>query len=47
MPLAFISEAAGHRDFGPGGAVARPSEVTIFDFLATTTSRRGLADAAQ
>ena len=34
MLLAFIAEAAGHRDFRPCGAIAWPSEITVFDLLA-------------
>ena len=34
MLLAFISEAAGYGDFGPGCAIARAGEIAIFDFLA-------------
>jgi hypothetical protein len=32
--LAFVSEAAGHCNFRPGGAIARAGEIAVFDFLA-------------
>jgi hypothetical protein len=32
--LALVAQAAGHRDFRPGGAVARSGEIAVLDLLA-------------